>query len=135
METQQLFHKVTEWVTTNPDVQAACVVGSHARGEARQDSDIDLVLLSFNPQKLLDDLSWRTQFGEIDRSGLEDWGALKSARTFYRDGTEIEFGVASLEWAQIPVDPGTLEVVANGMKILYDPEGILKRLQEVVVEQ
>jgi aminoglycoside 6-adenylyltransferase len=53
-----------------------------------------------------------------------------SLRVYYTEGLEVEFGMTTLAWAAVPVDPGTRHVVAHGMRILWDREGLLARLQE-----
>jgi uncharacterized protein len=42
------------WTSKQPDVQGIALVGSYARGAARDDSDIDLVILTDQPHKYLD---------------------------------------------------------------------------------
>ncbi len=34
------------------------------------------------------------------------------------DGLLVEFGIATPEWAALPVDPGTAKVITDGCKIL-----------------
>lgn len=63
---------------------------------------------------------------------MEKWGILTSIRVFYHCGVEAEFGFAGREWAAVPVDRGTYRVVADGMQILFDPGGLLARLEEEV---
>lgn len=62
----------------------------------------------------------------------EDWRRVTSLRVYYRERFKVEFGLTSLVWAALPVDPGTASVVSNGMRILVDGEGRLGRLQEAV---
>ena len=50
------------WASAHEDVQAIALVGSYARGEARDDSDIDLVLLTDQSQKYLEELKWIERF-------------------------------------------------------------------------
>ena len=132
MKSTQLIDQIVEWGINTHIVSAICLVGSYARGDARQNSDFDLIILSEDPQILITDQKWRNSFGEIEKSSIEDWGILKSVRTFYKDGTEIEFGITSLDWATVPLDPGTLKVVTDGMKILYDPNNILKKVVQAI---
>jgi len=40
--------------------------------------------------------------------------------------------VVQSDWAGIPLDGGTYLVVHSGMKIIYDPQGILKALQQEI---
>ena len=44
---------------------------------------------------------------------------------------EVEFGITSAEWAEIPVDSGTFRVVSDGSKILVDKS---KRLEQLLSE-
>ncbi len=129
---ENLINLVIDWAKSEEGVLGVALVGSHARGEARQDSDIDLVIISSDPYRYIDDSSWISSFGEIKSCKTEDWGILTSLRVFFRDGLEVEFGFSSLEWVAIPPDSGTAEVVADGMKILFDSKGLLTRLQEEV---
>lgn len=36
------------------------------------------------------------------------------------------------EWAGIPADPGTRNVVATGMRVLFDRDGALRRLTQEI---
>ncbi len=60
---------------------------------------------------------------------MEDYGLLQSMRVHYTTGREVEFGVTTRAWASInPVDPGTRQVVSDGIQVLYDPEWLLSSL-------
>lgn len=124
--------QMTEWATNQPAISSVALVGSHARGEAQPDSDIDLVLLGADPQVFLDDPSWIQHFGDVETCQTEDWGMVTSLRVHYRNGWEVEFGMTTPEWAGLPADPGTRSVVLHGMRILWDREGNLGLLQEAV---
>ena len=52
---------------------------------------------------------------------------MESVRVFYDDGAEVEFGVTSLEWTNVPLDDGTVTVMLDGLRILYDPQDRLDR--------
>ena len=126
------FNHITEWAAKEPGISAMALVGSHARGDARPDSDIDLVLLCANPQAWLRDASWILGFGEVARRQTEDWGRVTSLRVYYRSGLEVEFGLTTPAWAELPVDSGTRGVVLNGMRILLDRDQALARLQDAI---
>jgi uncharacterized protein len=125
--------EVVGWAANRIEVRAVALVGSHASGRARPDSDVDLVVLVADPTRFITGRAWLAGFGEVAAVEVEEWGAVTSLRTRYPGGLEVEWGLASPDWAKLdPVDPGTARVVANGLVALYDPEGILARLMAAV---
>lgn len=117
--------KLTHWARSQPGIRSVVLVGSHARGQARPDSDVDLVLLTPQPRAFLDDKGWVAQFGRVKSLKKEDWGKVTSLRVFYENGLEVEFGFATPDWASLPLDEGTLQVISGGMKILVDKQRLL----------
>ena len=132
---EDLFvRKLVSWARSEVTIQAMGVVGSHARGEAKPDSDIDLIILCSSPHFLIENQNWINSFGRVVRLQEEDYGAVTSLRVFYQEGPEVEFGIASRSWANIPIDSGTHGVVRGGLRILHDPENLLKVLKDKVEE-
>lgn len=125
-----LINAVVNWAQDRPDILGIALVGSHARGEARIDSDIDLVLLASDPQQYIDQPAWVEAFGEIASINTEDWGLVTSLRVFYQDGAEVEFGMTTTEWASEPIDEGTRGVMENGMQVLLDKLGLLANAKQ-----
>ena len=83
----KVFLKVfLQWVESQRLVEGAILVGSHARGGARQDSDIDLVLLCTEYESYLEDVSWINDFGKPVSVRPEDYGKLTSVRVFCEEG-------------------------------------------------
>jgi uncharacterized protein len=124
---------VRAWAAGRGDILAMGIVGSHARGTARADSDVDLVILTETPDVYMGDDGWMATFGEGIRFEDEDWGLLQSRRVFYSDGLEVEFGITTREWAATnPVDAGTRRVIADGAQVVHDPQGIFAALIETV---
>jgi hypothetical protein len=119
-QVERLLDQVTRWAAVQPDMRAVALVGSHARGKARPDSDLDLVLLSNDPQVHFLDTRWARRFGPIARQQTESYGPVTSLRVWYEDGLEVEFGFAAPGWAALPLDEGTRQVMADGMRILWE---------------
>ena len=88
------------WVESQRLVEGAIPVSSHARGGARQDSDIDLVLLCTEYESYLEDVSWIN-----------------------------DFGFTQLDWLVLPLDVGTVGVLRNGFRIVYDRSGKYSALE------
>ena len=126
MELQHFLAAIKAWAEDQPDIQGVLLVGSHARGTARPDSDVDLVVLTTSPERYLDSISFAEKFGPVSKWAKEDWGAVTSMRVWYQHGLEVEYGIALPAWAALPLDPGTHQVISDGMQIIFDRDGSLK---------
>jgi uncharacterized protein len=133
---QRIIQIVLEWAKALPTICAVALVGSHARGTARADSDIDLIVLTTDPQRFRADTAW---LRAIDWNVIaarpaewqdEDYGVLWSRRMWLEPNRdEVEIGFALPSWAEVkPIDPGTQRVITDGCRALHDPEGLLTRL-------
>lgn len=122
-----LTDAVPPWAAQQGDVRAVGLIGSHARGTATEDSDVDLILVVEDVRMRLHARSWLAGFGEVSDVEHEDWGLVQSLRVNYRDGLEVEFGLAPVEWTMPPLDEGTTAVIRAGLNALFDPDGLLLR--------
>jgi len=116
----RLILDVQAWAAGRPDVLGVALVGSHARGAARPDSDVDLVIACQRPRLLLDDTRWIGMFGAPMRTMGEDWGRVTSLRVWYANGLEVEFGITDRDWGSAPLEAGTRAVIEDGCIVLYD---------------
>jgi len=120
------------WADTQPALLAAALVGSHARGQAKPDSDIDLVLLFQDPQPYLTDPSWLSSLGNLLQYQQEAYGKVTSLRVWYADGLEVEFGLADSSWGSDPGDKGDARVIRDGIIVLFEKNCFLSdRLAQV----
>ena len=125
LNVRAFLQSVVEWAKNEPDLMALALVGSHARGEASPESDVDLILLLRNPKEYLKNRGWISEFGEPRHIVQEDWGKVTSLRVLYADGLEVEYGLANLEWGSDPGDEGDAHVIGNGLIVLYEKDGHL----------
>ncbi len=120
---------IAAWASARPDAIAIGLVGSWARNEAGADSDLDLVVLTENPGAYVEDEGWVAELGARCVVRTKRWGAIAERRIVLASGLELDVGIAEPSWAATtPVDPGTRRVVAGGMLILHDPDGLLRAL-------
>jgi hypothetical protein len=124
---QQFLKEFTEWAAGQADIQAVGLVGSYARGTAKESSDVDLVVIARNPEEYLRSTAWAGHFGQVERQQTEDYGLLTSLRVWYADGKEVEYGFTDDRWAATPLDEGTRRVIADGMRVLFERAPLLSR--------
>jgi len=120
--------QVACWASSQTDVVAVALLGSFARGTAKETSDLDLLLLVYDIQARINDRRWVEDFGGIERSQLERWGDVTSIRVSFKGFMEVEFALATPDWANAPVDARTRAVVENGFRALLDKQNCFANL-------
>ena len=75
---EQILEAVTAWAVGRPEIRGVALVGSHARGTAGPDSDVDLVIVTERPRELVQETDWTGAFGAVDRIQEEAWGRVTS---------------------------------------------------------
>ncbi|HWX95679.1 MAG TPA: nucleotidyltransferase domain-containing protein [Solirubrobacteraceae bacterium] len=133
LEVQRLLTVTVEWASRRSDVRGVALVGSWARGTAEMGSDVDLVVLTFHVDRYAADEEWTRDLGAEAILRTAAWGAVTERRVRAASGLEIELNLAPPHWAAIyPIDPGTRSVVAGGMRVLHDPDGLLRALARML---
>jgi len=113
---------VKRWAASKPDVLAVALVGSYARDNATETSDIDLIIILDDPQSYLENTGWLQDFGRLERQQMEDHGLVRSLRGWYSDGMEVEFGLTTKAWISPPLDEGTLKTIRDGLQVIFERE-------------
>jgi uncharacterized protein len=128
-EVRAALERLAAWARGRRDVRALALVGSWARGTARQDSDVDVILLTDAPAHFLDRDDWLAAAGGERMVRTAAWGAITERRFAVPGGLEVELGIGTPAWASVaPLDAGTRRVVRDGMRPLHDPDGLLAAL-------
>ena len=126
-----MLARIQEWAVTRPDVVALVLAGSFAHGEARMNSDVDILMLTNDKQPYVEGEEWISELGGLRLTKTDQWGPMTERRFVLPSGLEVEMGFAPPSWAATdPVDRGTRQVVEDGISILHDPQGLLIRLQD-----
>jgi predicted nucleotidyltransferase len=120
-----LVERITSWAVVRPDILALAMVGSYARGIATDTSDIDFILITFHPDAFLKDLNWMIDFGRVENFQIENYGLVTSVRIWYAGGLEVEIGITDERWVAEPLDAGTIRVIDDGIRILFERKNIL----------
>ncbi len=128
-EVEAVLGRLARWAGLRGDIRALALVGSWAYGRPRCDSDVDVVLLTEFPSSYIDSEDWLTSVGGVRLVRTVQWGVITERRFALQSGLEVELGVGAPTWARTdPVDEGTRRVVSDGMRVLYDPDGVLEAL-------
>jgi uncharacterized protein len=136
-----IVRMVADWAVDREDVRAMALIGSWARGDPHQGSDIDLLLLSDRAIEYRLHREWLT---EIFREGAvyrilstEDasYGVVWSRHLKLTPAGNAELTFAQCSWAGTnPVEPGTRSVVKDAFEIIFDKDGTLARLVNAVMQ-
>lgn len=113
------------WSKRRRDIRAVALVGSYAREVATASSDVDLVIIAENPDEYLSNADWTRVFGKAITKEIEEYGKLTSLRVWYENGLEVEYGFTTRDWAMIPPDEGTRQVIDDGLRVLFEKEVLL----------
>jgi uncharacterized protein len=94
------------------------------------DSDVDLVVLTTNTDKYLSSADWISRTIPGSRLvGRRQFGMVDERRVGLLSGLQVEVGITTPTWATAGHrDEGTAEVVRNGLRVVYDPGGLLRTL-------
>src|SRR5690242_14851159 len=99
---EHILKAVVVWAERRDDVRAITLVGSRARGTARPDSDVALVLLVADPEafrgdrRWLDAIDWSTTGARPLTTHDAQYGAVWSCHVSTDQWFEVEFSFASL---------------------------------------
>ena len=116
-EYESVVAGVTKWAESQADIVAVGLVGSWARGNQHDGSDVDFVVLTLHKTAYTAEDSWieasLCQTVQVVRRA--EWGVLTERRLLLPSGFEVEFGFVEPSWAHAdPIDPGTAELVIDG---------------------
>lgn len=120
MDISNFLREVKQYGENSNNIVSIVLVGSYARGEERSDSDIDLVIITENPDELIDAEMFASRFGKTVKIEKEYWGRVTSLRTWYENGMEVEFGITTPIWYSKPIDAGTFRTLNDGYKVIVD---------------
>lgn len=120
-QVEEILVHVAQWARVQPDIVAVALVGSRARGTPRADSDVDLVFLSRDPARFVDDEGWAAEFGGAAVVASAHRGMLVEQRLRTPYGLELDVAIGPPRWATSA--PGGI-----GVRAVHDPQGVLKHL-------
>jgi uncharacterized protein len=140
VEADAIISAVADWAVVRDDIRAIALVGSWARGNPHQVSDIDLILLSDLANEYRRLRKWLTEIDFMmagyrqQSSESATYGVVWSRHIHLLPKAEVELTFAKCSWARTgPVDSGTRTVVKDAFRIIFDKDGILAKLVDAVL--
>jgi predicted nucleotidyltransferase len=85
-QASQFAQTFVDWAARQADILGVALGGSHARNEATDLSDIDLVIITTTPGTYVTYTDWAKRFGTIEHQEIEDYGPVTSLRVWYAGG-------------------------------------------------
>ena len=129
-EVLTLLDELIDYSNKEQVIQGILLVGSFATGDFSHSEDIDLVILTKDPQSLIKNNEWVDQFGIVQNKSTGSFGPIQGLKVKYAD-KEVDFGITSLEWTSItPLSEDTKRIIKKGAKIIFDPQEYFKNLLE-----
>jgi uncharacterized protein len=140
IEANAIVSTVTSWAIKRGDIRAMALAGSWARGNPREVSDIDLLLLSDHQDEFRRRRKWLTEIEfkaagyQLRSSNKVAYGVVWSRHVHLLPAAEVELTFAECSWARTdPIDVGTRRVVNDAFQIIFDKDGILAKLVDAVI--
>jgi aminoglycoside 6-adenylyltransferase len=141
---EKLIQSFYEWAEKRPDIKAACIIGSRARTDHPADewADLDLVVVTTNPEYYLSKMSWIDELGKPLLTFLETTPAsdTRERRVLFEGMLDVDFNILRQELAAELLTPGAqqvstkllVDVFGRGMRILIDRDQMLTKLRTFV---
>lgn len=132
---EEFISKLKEQAENSSHIESVLIVGSYARGTNKENSDIDIIIISSNKSEMVTDQLFTQAFGEVHKQQTEYYGACTSIRVWYGDGKEVEFGIVEPSWISIPLDSGTFKVLTDGYKLIVDKRNYFENIEIELMTQ
>lgn len=132
---EEFISKLKEYAENSSHIESVLIVGSYARATNKENSDIDIIIITSNKSEMVTDQLFTQAFGEVYKQQTEYYGACTSIRVWYGDGKEVEFGIVEPSWISIPLDSGTIKVLSDGYKLIVDKKKYFEKLEIELMTQ
>ena len=126
--------RLREWATHELFIESIVLVGSYARGTQNSGSDIDLILVTSQKQFYIENTDVFSFYNNIQKTNIEFYGECTSIRVWYENGLEVEYGMVTQKWVEIPLEAGTMQVLSDGYKVLIDKKDSFLPVTPIIPE-
>lgn len=126
---EKLLEELKEYANNKSYIESVLIVGSYARQTNKEDSDLDIMIITSEKSMMIKNQDFIQKFGDVLSSQIEYYGACTSIRVWYEDKKEVEFGIVEPSWIEDPLDQGTHRVLSDGYKVLIDKKDYFKNIK------
>lgn len=126
---KDFFDKLKEYARNTSYIESIIIIGSYAKRTNRENSDLDIVIVTSNKTGMISSQDFIHNFGDVYKQQTEYYGACTSIRVWYKDGKEVEFGLVEPSWILTPLDAGTYQVLSDGYKLVIDKKRHFENLK------
>jgi len=124
-----LLDRITEWAEGVDDVRTVALVGSQARTETPADeySDADVILVTTDPHRYLDDGAWLSEIAPYGLTMVEPAaiGGGMERRAIFDPGLAVDFAIVPPELIAVAATlPDIQDIFQRGFRVLVDKDGI-----------
>ncbi|MBN2222810.1 MAG: aminoglycoside 6-adenylyltransferase [Vallitaleaceae bacterium] len=116
--------EIKKWAKLQKSIIGALLIGSYARHEERDDSDIDFIFIVEDVELFVNDQRWIKEFGTVISSQIEYYKEIVALRVYYHEDYEIEYGLTTKNWLEKPYKEATQQV-------LDGPYEVIKKLEQI----
>lgn len=124
----EFINKLISFSANNSHIESIIIVGSYARGTNKDNSDLDVVIITSDKLGMVTNEEFIQGFGEIYKKQTEYYGECTSIRVWYKNGQEVEFGIVEPSWIKKPLDAGTKRVLSDGYRVISDKKNYFQNL-------
>src|SRR6056297_98372 len=133
MKFDAIVQKFIRYSTTCENFRAAAIIGSRARTEKPADefSDLDILILSNEPEKHIDNTDWLSEIGEVHITFVETLplGNGKERRVMFANALDVDFAIVPASQSEAMFSsPDIISVFKKGYKILFDKDDLFSHL-------
>jgi aminoglycoside 6-adenylyltransferase len=134
---KQIEQRFVAWAQAQPDIRAAMVVGSRARTDHPADewSDMDIVVITTHPERLLGSSDWLKNIGDFWLTFLEQTptGDDMERRVLFEGGLDVDFAITP--YSRIRQAARFLPILRR-FPVLFRllPKGMAQQIREDVAE-
>lgn len=95
---EKFIHMLREFAEITTHIESVIIVGSYARGTNKEDSDLDIVIITSNQSEMVAHQDFVLNFGEVIKKQTEYYGACTYVRVWYKNHIVNNHGYDCIYW-------------------------------------